>query len=129
MSEIILDKIKSILDEYNGNSKKLQDFLLKNRTNANLIHTNIKDIYYSSYLDMDIDDFKKKNIIWMSKQFDQVIPHIWDTSTFDRIREKEDDKKLQPKIFKFKLKKVVNILNSTSDENIHIFKNINNDLR
>lgn len=89
-----------------------------------LINNNLEDVFYSSYINLNLENFKKKNIIWFTSQLDQALIHIFDTSTHIRLREVKEDIPIQPKIFRFKLKQYIRLIKSKTFDNYDIFLNI-----
>lgn len=89
----------------------------------NTTFTDPNIFYYSSYIDMDIDKFKMKELAWMSENFDQAFLHIFEGNRYTSISKDE----LQPKIYQFQLKKI-QIINSQDQDNINIFDNIIEDI-
>jgi hypothetical protein len=99
----------SIIDKNDGDIQKLDTSIF----------------FYSSVYNVDLDDFKNKNFLWCSDKFDQALLHLFDLTLFLKIG---DRKIVQPKIYKFKFKKNVNILTSYVSDNKSIFKYIFGDL-
>ena len=89
----------------------------------NITFTDPDIFYYSSYIDMDIDKFKSKELAWMSENFDQAFLHIFEGERYESISKDE----LQPKIYRFQLKKI-QIINSQDHDNTNIFDNILEDV-
>jgi len=89
-----------------------------------LINNNLEDVFYSSYINLNLEDFKKKNLIWFTSQLDQALIHIFDTSTHIRLRDVKEDIAIQPKIFRFKLKQLIKLIKSKTFDNYDIFLNI-----
>jgi hypothetical protein len=109
-------KIKKIIKYYKIISfyEELREFgfnlnLLSNKYNL------LNIFFYSAYpIDLSIDNFIKKNIIWFSYRLDQAILHPLDTKEIS-----------QPVFFEFKMKNVpIIILQSTDKDNKQIFTGI-----
>ncbi len=83
------------------------------------IKNNMKKSYdqyfYSSQINTDLNTFKNKTILWATEQFDQALLHI-----FDYNRYLPNDL-IQPSIYKFKLKKKIQLLISNNKNNDNIF--------
>jgi len=97
--------------------------LITSKFKNNITFTDPDIFYYSSYIDMDIDKFKSKELAWMSENFDQAFLHIFEGERYESISKDE----LQPKIYRFQLKKI-QIINSQDHDNTNIFDNILEDV-
>jgi len=97
-----------------------------NKLDDILINNNLEDVFYSAYKNLNIEDFKKKYIIWFTPQLNQSLTHIFDSEDNITTRMKEDEL-IQPKIFRFKLKKSIKLIKSTTVNNEYIFLNILDD--
>ena len=126
LDKIISDHSKTPRPEYAKNLVSTSEISEVNKLDDILINNNLEDVFYSAYKNLNIDDFKKKYIIWFTPQLNQSLTHIFDSENNITKRMKEDEL-IQPKIFRFKLKKSIKLIKSNTVNNEYIFLNILDD--
>lgn len=100
--------------------KEISEIEKKSVKSIFLKSIDISKDYYSSYLKITKDQFMEKNLIWISPKLDQALIHIFDINRKLPI----NDEPIHPSIFKFKINKSINLIESKNLNNEGIFKNI-----
>jgi hypothetical protein len=126
LDKIISGHSKTTKPVFAKNLVSTSEILEVNKLDDILINNNLEDVFYSAYKNLNIEDFKKKYIIWFTPQLNQSLPHIFNSENNITTRMKEGDL-IQPKIFRFKLKKSIKLIKSNTVNNEYIFLNILND--
>ena len=126
LDKIISGHSKTAKPVFGKNLVSTSEISEVNKLDDILINNNLEDVFYSAYKNLNIEDFKKKYIIWFTPQLNQSLPHIFNSENNITTRMKEGEL-IQPKIFRFKLKKSIKLIKSNTVNNEYIFLNILND--